>query len=178
MNASRSLATAVLLALALPSTAHAALNAYLKIDSIRGESTDAVHKEEIEVASWSFSTNIEASARPGGGASAAKACLSELVLVKPVDRASPPLLQAAMLGQHLRDATLTVRREGAAKAQDYLVIRMSDVLVTSVKQAGGGDSTLEEIALDFATLRMTYRAEDPKGAVQPVEASVSDCGGK
>ena len=169
---------AATLALSLPAVSHAALNAYLKVDSIKGEVVDAAHKDEIAIESWSFGTSIEAAGKPGG--LVGKSCLSELVLVKPVDRSSPPLLQAAMLGQHLKEATLAVRRtSGGKQPLDYLVIRMTDVLVTSVKQAGGAESTLEEIALDFASMRMTYRMDDPKGGnPTPVEASVSDCGPK
>lgn len=181
MNASKTLLAAALLGLAVPDGALAATETFLKLDSIKGESRDATHRDEIAIESWSFVARAEARPGPaaGQGSQALKPCLSDLSLVKPVDRASPALLQAAMLGQRLKDARLAVRKgaSGDGKAQDYLVITLKEVVVTSVQQSGGGDGAMEALTLDFTGMRMSYRYDDGSGKpATHVEVDVADCG--
>ena len=49
------------------------------------------------------------------------------------------LLKACATGQHLKEATITRRKAGKGQ-QEFLVIKMNDVLVTSVADSddGGG----------------------------------------
>ena len=53
--------------------------------------------------------------------------------MKLVDEASPLLLAAAVTGTHIGSAVLSVRKAGQGQ-QDYLVITMKEVLVSSVSQ--------------------------------------------
>ena len=172
MNAPKARFAAALLALAFPLTSTAALNAYLKIDNIKGESTDEGHKDEITIESWSFGATSGASLA-GGGAGTGKSCLTDIAFVKPVDRASPALLQAAMLGARIPAATLAVRKSGEGQ-KDYLIITLKDVLVTSVSQSSGGDVPMESLSLNFGSLRMQYKVQDLKGGLgETVETTVS-----
>jgi type VI secretion system secreted protein Hcp len=165
-------ALATSLALALPMTANAAFDAFLKIDGVEGESTDDQHKGEIVIEAWSFGATQTLAA--GGGARATgKSCLSEFRLVKLVDKASPALLSATMTGVHLPTATISVRKAGDSK-QDYLIIKMSDVLVTSVQHSGGGYVPMESLSLNFAQVKLTYHQQKPDGSLgAPVESTAS-----
>ena len=165
-------ALATSLALALPMTANAAFDAFLKIDGVEGESTDDKHKGEIVIESWSFgATHTGASAGSGGGAG--KSCLSDLSVVKLVDKASPVLLSATMTGVHLPTATISVRKAGG-KQQDYMIIKMSDVLVTSVQHSGGGETPTESLSLNFGQVKLTYHPQKPDGSLgAPVESTAS-----
>ncbi len=49
-----------------------ALNTFIKIDGIKGESQDAKHKDEIDVLSWSWALEQSAAIPPGGGGAAGK----------------------------------------------------------------------------------------------------------
>jgi type VI secretion system secreted protein Hcp len=176
MNVRNSFFVAAALVLAAPAVSNAAVDVFLKIDGIKGESRDDRHKDEIVIESWSFGAKAETATGAGAGQRAGKTCLSEIVIVKPVDKASPQLLQATMTGQRINEATLAVRKAGE-KPLDYLVIKLKEVLVTSVSQSGSGDGVVEAVSLDFGTVEMSYMPEDPKGGAGPaVKTTVNDCG--
>jgi type VI secretion system secreted protein Hcp len=170
MNAPKTRLAAALLALAFPLTSSAALNAYLKLDGIEGESTAQGHEKEIVIESWSMGARAHGS---GGGGGAGKTCLSDLSLLKMVDKASPLLLQATAVGAHIPNATIAVRKAGE-KQQDYFIIRLKDVIVTSVNQSSGGDVAMESLSLGFASMTMTYRVQAADGSLgTKVETTVS-----
>jgi type VI secretion system secreted protein Hcp len=140
---------------------------HLKIDGIKGESTDARHRDEIAVDGWSW--GVAAGAAGTGGGGVGKASFSDLSFTHRVDRASPLLWRACVTGRHIKEAVLSVTRAGGA-TQDYLTIRLRDVTVTAVALAdAAGDSTppQETVSLAFGSLRYGYRAQRPNGALEP-----------
>ena len=170
-NALHALAIAAALALPLPSLA--AFDAFLKINGIDGESNDDVHKGEIVVESWAFGAS--AAVTTGSAArTTSKACLSDLSLVKQVDKATPPLLGAAMLGAIIPKAVLTIRRKGTQQ-QEFLVVTMSDVIVTSVREGGSSsDALYEQVTLSAGSMLVAYKAQAADGSLQPaVQTTVS-----
>ncbi len=135
--------------------AGAALNIFLKIDGIPGESHDEKHKGEIDVLAWSWAVEVPASISYGGGAAAAPK-YSPLVVKKSVDKASPSLFLSAAKGDHIKSAVLTVRALGGNQLEFYK-ITLGDVLVASVAEGGAGNTLpAEEIALDYGTLSYFY----------------------
>src|ERR1700704_7060610 len=109
---------------------------FAKIGDIKGESADAKHKDEIEVLSFSWGLTNGATIGPGGGAGAGRATFQDLSIIHTIDKASPLLLKACATGQHLKEATITHRKAGKGQ-QEYLVVKMNDVIITSVTN---GDS--------------------------------------
>ena len=108
-----------------------ALDTFARIDGIKGESKDAQHKDEIEVLSWSWGVSQSGTMSHGGGGGAGKASFQDFTFTHHIDKASPLLLKACATGQHIKDATITVRKTGKNPI-DYLVIKLTDVLVTNV----------------------------------------------
>src|SRR6187431_2273637 len=128
-----------------------AVDTFIKIGSIKGESTDDKHKEEIEVLSWSWgvaSSLIHSGT--GGSATIGRASFRELTFTHHIDRASPALMKACAVGESLREATLTARKAGRVQ-RDYLIIKMSDVIVTGVAPSDGTPAgpTIESVTLSF-----------------------------
>ena len=114
---------------------------FAKIGDIKGESPDDKHKDEIEVLSFSWGVANPANVGgSGGGGGAGKATFHDLSFTHNIDKASPRLLQACATGSHLKEATITHRKAGKA-LQEFLIIKMNDVIVTSVSlsDSGGAD---------------------------------------
>jgi type VI secretion system secreted protein Hcp len=142
-----------------------AISIFARIGTIKGESRDARHQDEIEVLSWAWGLS-QSGAVAHGGAGAGKVSFHDLTFTHHVDKASPSLMNACATGTHVKDATVTVRK--AAKAQqDYLVITMNDVLVTSVSTnvTVEGDVTIESIGLTFAKVDLEYKPQKPDGSL-------------
>jgi type VI secretion system secreted protein Hcp len=147
-----------------------ATDVFARLGDIRGESTDDQHKDEIEVLSWSWGVTQSGSIAHGGGGRAGKASFHDLAFTHRLDRASPLLLRACATGEHIREATISQRKAGEDR-QDFLVIKLSDVVITGVAPAYGGDAseTIESVALQFGRVELAYRAQKPDGSVEPVE---------
>jgi type VI secretion system secreted protein Hcp len=143
-----------------------AASIFARIGTIKGESRDARHTDEIEVLSWSWGVSQSGSPTHGGGGGAGKASFHDFNFTHRVDKASPLLMRACATGEHIQDATITVRKAGTGQ-QDYLVITMSDVLVTSVSTSISveGDVAAEGVALAFAKVDLVYRPQKPDGSL-------------
>lgn len=143
-----------------------AMDMFIKIGSLKGESRDSVHKEEIDVLAWSWGVSNSGSAQQGSGAGAGKCNVQDLSFTKYIDKSSCDLLLAACNGKHFPTATLTVRKAGE-KPLEYLVITMTDLLITSVSTGGSGgeDRLTENVTLNFAKVKVDYKEQTATGAV-------------
>ena len=144
---------------------------FLKLDGIPGDSRDAHHKDEIDLESFSWGESNSGTRGGGGGGGAGKVQLEDLNVVMKLNKASPLLLKACASGQHIKEAVLTARR--AVKQQlEFLVIKLSDVLVSSYETSGGVSSEpTDHVAFNFGKIEFEFRAQKPDGALDtPVHA--------
>jgi type VI secretion system secreted protein Hcp len=141
-----------------------AVDMFVKIGDLKGESRDKVHAGEIDVLAWSWGVSNSGSAHVGGGAGAGKANVQDLSLTKYIDKCSPSLMLACCKGTHYTTATLVVRKAGG-KPLEYLTITLSEVLITSVSTGGSGgeDRLTENVSLNFAKVKVDYIEQKPTG---------------
>ena len=150
-----------------------AVDMFLKIEGIKGESVDDKHKDEIEVLSWSWGATNSGSAAAGGNTSTGKVNVQDLSITKRFDKSSPQLFLRCATGQHISTATLSVRKAGKRDQEDYLKITMTDVMVSSYQTgvASGGDAPADSVSFNFAKVEIRYRPQTPDGSVAgPVTA--------
>ena len=143
-----------------------ATDLFAKIGDIKGESRDEKHKEEIDVLSWSWGVSQNAAVAQGSGAGSGKASFNDFTFAHLVDKASPGLMKACATGEHLKEATISARKAGKGQ-QDYLIIRMKEVIVTSVMPSGTREdpSTLETVSMRFAKVDLEYKTQKPDGSL-------------
>ena len=143
-----------------------ATDIFAKIGNIHGESTDVKHKNEIDVLAWSWGVTQSGSMSYGGGVGSGKATFNDLNFTHHVDKATPLLLKACATGTHVPDATITVRKAGEGQLE-YLIIKMTDVLITSVamSMAEGVPSGIEDVALQFAKVDVEYKPQKADGSL-------------
>jgi type VI secretion system secreted protein Hcp len=138
---------------------------FAKLGDIKGESLDDKHKDQIEVVSWSWGVSNSASGATGsGGGGTVKASFRDLSFTHKIDKASPALMQRCATGQHLKEATITHRKAGKGQ-QEYLVIKMNDVIITSVVDGDSEGSHMETVSLAFAKIDVEYRPQKPDGTL-------------
>jgi len=137
---------------------------FAKIGDIKGESVDDKHKDEIEVLSFSWGlANAGTPASPGGGAG--RATFQDLSIVHQIDKASPSLMGACATGTHLKEATITHRKAGKGQ-QEYLIIKMNDVIITGVALNDTSEGTPSEtVSMVFAKVDFEYKPRKPDGSL-------------
>lgn len=145
-----------------------AVDMYLKIETIDGETTDAEMKKvkAIDILAWSWGVSNSGTAHMGGGAGSGKANFQDISCTKYIDSGSHALLLGCATGEHFTKATLTVRKAGKTQ-QKYVEIIMEEVLIASVSTGGSGgeDRLTENISLNFAKVTFNYYQQDDKGVV-------------
>ncbi len=143
-----------------------AVDAFLKIDGIDGESANDRHKGEIEVLSWSWGISSAAGASEGGGRPA-RASAKDLQFSHAYDRASPLLARAAVAGQTIKQAWLTMRKPGGAQAE-FLKVTMTNVRVGGMDPSWDGheDVPIESVSLRSQEISFEYTPMDRAGQRQ------------
>src|SRR4030095_7458711 len=128
-----------------------AADIFAKLGDIKGESLDSKHKDELEVLSWSWGVSQTGTGAHGSGGGEGKANFNDFLFTPHIDKESPKLLKACATGEHIKEATITARKAGKGQ-QEFLIIKMNDVIVTSVALGGAEDTaaTAENVPLRFA----------------------------
>jgi type VI secretion system secreted protein Hcp len=146
----------------------ALFDAFLKIDGIKGESADDKHKGEIDLMSFSWGVEQTGTSATGGGGGAGKAHFHDLSFLKKTDASSPLLFLNCANGSHIKEANLTVRKAGGTQLE-YLKIKLTDVLVSSLQPSGnhGSDTIpMEQVSLNFAKVEVSYQPQGADGKAQ------------
>jgi type VI secretion system secreted protein Hcp len=140
---------------------------HLNLGQIQGESNSSAHLNEIEVVSFSWGcSNTAVASAQGGTTKGGKASVSELNVVKYTDKATPLLFSAVMSCQTFPTATISLSKStGGKKPEDYYIIKLQSVIVTSLQQASpsGAELGTETITLNFGNINLDYKMQTALG---------------
>ena len=141
-----------------------AVDMFIKIGDIKGESVDAAHKDEVDVLSWSWALSQSGTTHTGQGGGSGKVSVQDLSLTKYVDSATPLLMKMCANGAHIGESLLTVRKAGE-NPLEYIKIKMTDAIVASISTGGGmgEDRLVENLVLNFAKVEFIYTPQAADG---------------
>jgi len=141
-----------------------AVDMFIKLNGIKGESQDAKHKDSIDVLAWSYGASNSGSTHIGGGSGSGKASFQDLNFTKYIDKSSPVLMLHTSNGKHIPDATLTCRKAGGTPLE-FLILDMKDIIVSSVSLGGSGgeDRLTENVSLNFGSFKYKYVEQTKAG---------------
>jgi type VI secretion system secreted protein Hcp len=140
-----------------------AVDMFLKLDGIKGESQDHKHKDEIHIESFSWGMSQTGAHGTGGGGGAGKVAIHDISVTKFLDKSSTALMLHCCDGKHIKEGLITVRKAGE-KPVEYLKIKLTDILISGVQHAGhGSDLLTENLTLNFAKFAVDYTAQKADG---------------
>ena len=153
----------------------AAVDYFLKLDGIEGESTDHKHKGEIALQSWSWGETQHASQdhSAGGGSGTGKVQMQDFHFTALISKASAALLMHCASGAHIKKADLVCRKAGKDQ-QEFLKYTFTDLLVSSYQTEGSIESPLvvDQVSFNFGRIDVEYRPQNPDGTTgTPLKAS-------
>jgi type VI secretion system secreted protein Hcp len=165
------LAGAVATALCGATVAAAAVDMFLKMEGVPGESTDEKHKGEIDIVSFGWDVSPKSGDLVGR---TAKVCAHDISFVKNVDKASPLLVSNAVIGTTFPRAILSVRKPGAGN-QEFMTLELIQVQVSSVSHSvSGSGNSLETFTLNFASVTFTIKPQKADGTLDtPIVGNVA-----
>lgn len=151
-----------------------AVDMFLKLDGIDGESVNSKHKGAIEVLSFSWGvSNTETAGR--GRASASEVSPTDFSIVKRLDTASPQLIEKICQGEHIGSGLLTLSRAGEKAPLEYLKIKLNDILISGYQTGGsGGESEpVEQVSFSFQSVEVSAAEQRKDGSIGGWKTSTS-----
>ncbi len=146
-----------------------AVDFYLKLDSIQGEAADANHKDEIQLLSFSWGGSQVTSVAGTGGSGAGKVDLSELSIMKHMDKSSPALFKAIVSGTHIKTGVLSAVKAGAG-GKPFLKISLGELFVTSLQNSASNEVPTESVSFSYNTIKYEYSTQNEQGILTAVGA--------
>jgi len=142
-----------------------AVDMFLKIDGVEGESEDDAHKGTIDVLAFSWGMSQSGSMHIGGGGGSGKVNVQDMSITKFLDKASAELVKRCCSGKHFPTVLLTCRKAGDMPVE-YYKVTMEEVLISSVSEgaSGGEDQQTENITLNFAKVKIEYTPQKEDGS--------------
>ncbi len=137
-----------------------AIDVYLQIDGIKGESMDEKHKDwiECEAIHWNITQPRSACSSSSGGHSAERCELSDILFRKLADLSSPILMQTCAMGKTIPKAKFEfMRADGQGQPIKYFEIELENVLIGQVTPGIEAGTILNEsVALKFSKIKWKY----------------------
>lgn len=136
---------------------------YVRIDGIEGECKDDKHKGWIDALSCSYSVSQPASMENSGGAG--KANFGALTFSHRFDKSSPNLFQCCAAGKHIPKTLVSVCKSGGGQ-QEYILITLEDMLITSVVPSGSeGAEWVEAVNMCYSKIKIETKEQAEDGGM-------------
>jgi len=139
---------------------------YLQISGCPGSSTDSDHKGWSDVESCSWGVSQSTSAHTGTGFGVGKANFHHVEIVKPIDKASPNLMQYCASGKHVDKAVLSICKVGGGQ-KEYVNVELRGVFIAGVSLVSNTASPYvkEKMLLSFKSIRIQHKDQDASGSM-------------
>jgi type VI secretion system secreted protein Hcp len=128
---------------------------------------DDKHKDWIECksVSWGVTQPKSATASTGGGHTAERAEMTDIVVTKLADLATPILLQTCAAGKTIPKARMEfMRADGNGDRVKYFEIQLENVLIGEVNPSvTEGDFMHENLGLKFSKVKFMYTQQKISG---------------
>jgi len=138
-----------------------AVNAYLVIDGRPGPSTSK--PDAIDILSFSFGASMSAvigAGSSGGEARSGRANVSDVTIMKVLDKTSPLLFDDCVTGNYLKKVDIIYDKPMGDSQEDYFKIHMEDALITSIQLSGSSENPVESISFAFSKVKVSYNPEE------------------
>ncbi len=135
-----------------------AVNYFLKLDGVEGESADAQYKKQIQILSWNWGASQQSSVDANGGSGAGKVNLGEFSVATYFDKATPKFFKNICEGTHFKTATLTAcKATGASTSgKPYLTVDMGELFVTSVRLSAQTELPSVDLSFTYNKIEIEY----------------------
>ncbi|MCB1867695.1 MAG: type VI secretion system tube protein Hcp [Gammaproteobacteria bacterium] len=143
-----------------------AVDMFMKIEGVDGESTDDKHQKWIELLSFSHSVSQPTSGvSASGGRTGGRADFDDFRGVKTIDNSTPDLNIKCAKGEHIPKVEVECCLATGDK-HTFMKYTLEDCIVTSVRPGGssaGETKPTEELTLAYGKIKWEYTSIDHKG---------------
>ncbi len=132
---------------------------------IPGESTDSVHKDWVEVESWSqeIQQPTSTTASTSGGHSSERCEHAPMVFLKRLDKSSVYMYEACSAG-YSYDVDIIFYRASGTVRTSYLTIKLHNAIINSVSSSMAGGIPMESFTLKYSKVTWEHKSSKTDGS--------------
>jgi type VI secretion system secreted protein Hcp len=146
-----------------------AVDYYLKLDGIQGESVTDGFKDQIQILSFSWGGSQTTSVAGTGGSGAGKVDLSDLSIMKHYDKSSPQMFKSLISGTHIKTGVLSATKAGGG-GKPFLKISLGELFITSLQDSASSEIPTESVSFSYNTIKVEYSTQNDQGILTAVGA--------
>src|SRR5665213_1566562 len=141
-----------------------AVDYFLKLDGIQGESADEHHKNEIQIMSFSWGGSQTSSVAGTGGSGAGKVDLSDFSIMVNFDKATPKFFKSMCAGTHIKTGELSAIKSGA-EGKPYLKVDFKELFVSSLQISASSEIPTVSVSFTYNEIKMDYSMQNEQGNI-------------
>lgn len=144
-----------------------AVDYFLDIEGVEGESKDAEFAGKLQLMSWSWGESNSGSSVFGGGAGSGKVNMQDFSFMIVTGKGSPKLQKFCATGEHIKKAVLSCRKAGGGDqpGKVFLTYTFTDILISSFQISGSSEVPMESISFNYTKVENLYKPQDETGEV-------------
>jgi type VI secretion system secreted protein Hcp len=139
-----------------------AVDYFLKLDGIDGESVDDKFKGQIQLLSWSWGGANVSSVSGTGGSGAGKVDLSDFSTMTFFDKSTPKLFKSLCAGTHIKTGTMSAVKAGG-DGKPYLKADFQELFVTSLQISASSEIPSVSISFTYNQIKIDYSTQNEQG---------------
>jgi len=140
-----------------------AVDVYLKLDNIEGEAVRKGFEKQIDILSYSWGGSQHTSVSGTGGSGAGRADLSDLSIMKMLDKSSSKIFKAMISGTHIPNGVLSSVKAGTDVTKPFLTLTFQEMFVTSHQISASSEHPTESVSFSYNNIAVEYFQQDDKG---------------
>ncbi|MFC0206668.1 Hcp family type VI secretion system effector [Novosphingobium soli] len=141
---------------------------FLKIDSVKGSSTDSKFSEQIELQSFQWGAGLGVGSPRGGDRTTSEPSVSEITATKVLDKSSEGLFKALLKGDPIGKGTISFVAASKGESVAFATLELEDIIVSGYSMSSGGqDLPSESISLNFTKFDWSFTGRDKKQGGNP-----------
>ena len=141
-----------------------AVDYFLDLDGIPGESQDEKFKNKIQLLSWSWGASNISSVAGTGGSGAGKVDLSDFSTMTFFDKSTPKFFKAITKGTHITKGTLSAVKSGA-DGKPYLKVNFTEIFITGLQMSASSEVPSVSLSFTYNEIGIDYSIQDEKGTL-------------
>jgi len=134
-----------------------AIDMFLKVDGVTGESKDSNHTGWTDITSFGWGATQPGNMAVGGGGGAGKAAFNNLAVDALIDKSTTAILKHCASGKHISKVELSVCKAGGQQVE-YARITLEDVLVVSVNYNGSNNGDVLGVSYAFQAAKVQQQS--------------------
>jgi len=139
-----------------------AVDYFLDLDGIQGESQDEKFKDKIQLLSWSWGASNLSSVAGTGGSGAGKVDLSDFSAMLYFDKSTPKFFKTIVKGTHIAKGTMSAVKTGA-NGKPYLKVNFTEIFITGLQMSASSEVPSVALSFTYNEIGIDYSVQSEKG---------------